>query len=88
MAEPTTPAEQRRQGLHRARRVAAGVSVGAAVLLTGVIAGVNSAPSSSSSNPVQLATQSNGANGFQPAQPYQVSPQYTPQYPQTRTHGS
>ncbi|GMU78019.1 MAG: hypothetical protein AMXMBFR46_08160 [Acidimicrobiia bacterium] len=54
MAEPSTPGEVRRHGLRRARWVAAGASVGAAVLLTGTIAAVNAAPS---------ATGRSGRNG-------------------------
>lgn len=102
MAEPSTPGEARRHGLRRARWVAAGASVGAAVLLTGTIAAVNAAPS---------ATGQSGRNGehdsrsdeidddeFGRAEPFspealqqqvprQSSPQVAPQ-PQTRSRGS
>jgi hypothetical protein len=96
MTEPTTPAEQRRQGLHRARWVAAGSAVGAAALLTGTIAVVHAAPSSS--NPTQLVRTDDaiGDDEYVPAQPFQPqtqspsqsqsqSPQVTPQF-QPRTH--
>ena len=45
--EARTPGEVRREGLSRSKWVAAGVAVGAAALLTGVIAGVNRADDSS-----------------------------------------
>lgn len=41
MTEPQTPGDARRQGLRKSRWVAAGVAVGTAAFLTGVIAGVN-----------------------------------------------
>jgi len=43
-----TPGEARREGLKKSKWVAAGVAVGAAAFLTGVIAGVNGADSDSS----------------------------------------
>lgn len=63
MAEPITPGESRRQGLRRSRWIAAGASVGAAVLLTGTIAAVNAAPSGGAdgSDP-QLSTGSNAGS--------------------------
>ena len=42
-----TPGEARREGLKKSKWVAAGVAVGAAAFLTGVIAGVNGAGDSS-----------------------------------------
>ena len=97
MTEPTTPAEQRRQGLNRSRWIAAGSAVGAAVVLTGTIAVVHAAPSS---NPTQLIRSDDSVSGdeYVPAQPFQPqtqsqspsqsqtqSPQVTPQF-QPRTH--
>ena len=95
MAEPTTPGEARRQGLRRTRWVAAGVSVGAAVLLTGTIAVVNAAPSNASS-PASVATvngQVGSGNGYSTSgddygnartytPPQYTPPQYTPQQQQ------
>ena len=52
MAEPSTPGEARRQGLRKTRWIAAGASVGAAVLLTGTIAVVNAAPSNATGSSV------------------------------------
>jgi hypothetical protein len=95
MTEPTKPAEERRQGLNRARWIAAGSAVGAAVVLTGTIAVVHAAPSS---NPTQLirSDDSVGSEEYVPAQPFQPqaqspsqsqtqAPQVTPQF-QPRTH--
>ena len=48
---PPTPGEARRQGLRKSRWVAGGVAVGAAALLTGVIAGVNGADGSAADAP-------------------------------------
>jgi hypothetical protein len=73
MTEPTTPADARRQGLNKSRWVATGVAVGTAALLTGVIAGVNSADGTSTS-PQQLSVAD--ADGFQPAAPYDGSRRY------------
>lgn len=45
MTQPTTPGEARKQSLRRTRWVVAGVTVGAATFLTGIVAGANgSAP--------------------------------------------
>jgi hypothetical protein len=92
MPEPTTPAEQRRQGLNRARWVAAGSAVGAAVLLTGTIAAVHAAPPSSHSTRLVRTDDAIGDDEYVPAQPFQPqsqsqsqSPQATPQF-QPRTH--
>src|SRR5262245_32583335 len=99
MTEPTTPAEERRQGLNRARWIAAGSAVGAAVLLTGTIAVVHAAPSS---NPNQLIRSDDSVSDdeYAPAQPFQPqtqspsqsqtqSPQVTPQFqPRTQSGGS
>ena len=54
MPEPgaPTPGEARREGLKKSKWVAAGVAVGAAAFLTGVIAGVNGADKTSSGNQV------------------------------------
>lgn len=46
-----TPGEARRQGLRRSRWVAAGVAVGSAAFLTGVIAGLNGVDGNSSDGP-------------------------------------
>ena len=100
MTEPTTPAEKRRQGLNRARWVAAGSAAGAAVVLTGTVAVVHAAPSSS--NPTQLIRSNDavGDNEYVPAQPFQPqtqspsqsqtqSPHTAPQLqPRTRSGGS
>jgi hypothetical protein len=91
-----TPAEARRQGLTRARWVAAGAAVGAAVVLTGTVAVVHAAPSSKSN---QLVRTDDGvgddeyvpAQPFQPQtqQPQQPTQQQTPQVqPRTRSGGS
>jgi hypothetical protein len=94
MTEPTTPAEQRRQGLNRARWVAAGSAVGAAVLLTGTIAAVHAAPASSHSTRLARTDDAIGDDEYVPAQPFQPqsqsqspsqSQQVTPQF-QPRTH--
>ena len=87
MAEPSTPGEARRQGLRRTRWVAAGASVGAAVLLTGTLAVVNAAPSNASSKSSDGSSSgtvrsdngySNSADDYGSARTY-TPPQYTPQ---------
>jgi len=50
MAVPSTPGEGRRQGLRRARWIAAGTAVGAAAAVTGTVAAANAAPSDARSN--------------------------------------
>lgn len=55
MAEPTTPGEARRQGLNKSRWIAGGVAVGAAALLTGVIAGANGAGSGATSTQQEVS---------------------------------
>ena len=84
MTEPTTPSEARRHGLNRARWVAAGAAVGAAVVLTGTVAVVHAAPSSSS-NPNQLVRTDDGIGDdeYVPAQPFQPQTQ-TPSQSQTQ----
>ncbi|MFM8304143.1 MAG: hypothetical protein ACKOA9_07600 [Actinomycetota bacterium] len=42
MTQPTTPGEARRQHLRTTRRVLAGTAIGAAALLTGIVAGFDS----------------------------------------------
>jgi hypothetical protein len=100
MTEPTTPAETRRQGLHRARWIAAGSAVGAAVVLTGTIAVVHAAPSGSKSTQLVRSDDAVGDDEYVPAQPFQPqtqspsqsqtqTPQLTPQLqPRTRSGGS
>jgi len=99
MTEPSTPAEARRQGLNRARWVAAGSAVGAAVVLTGTVAVVHAAPSSSRTQIIR-SDDAVGNDEYTPAQPFQPqtqspsqsqtqTPQATPQYqPRTRSGGS
>ena len=95
MTEPTTPAEARRHGLNRARWIAAGSAVGAAVVLTGTVAVVHAAPSSGHTQLIR-SDDSIGDDEYVPAQPFQPqtqspsqsqtqSPQVTPQF-QPRTH--
>jgi hypothetical protein len=100
MTEPTTPGT-RRQGLHRARWVAAGSAVGAAVVLTGTVAVVHAAPSSKSTQLVR-SNDAVGNDEYVPAQPFQPqtqspsqsqtqsqSPSVSPQLqPRTRSGGS
>jgi hypothetical protein len=99
MAEPTTPAEHRRQGLNRARWVATGAAVGAAAILGGTIAVVNGAPASSSnSNQLTRSDDGVGDDEYVPAQPFQPqtqqqtqpqTQQQVPQFqPRTRSGGS
>src|SRR3954452_9846859 len=99
---PGTPAEARRQGLNRARWVAAGAAVGAAVVLTGTVAVVHAAPSSSKSNQLVRSNDGAGDDEYVPAQPFQQqteqqqqptqqqpTQQQTPQVqPRTRSGGS
>lgn len=72
MAEPqspgdpngaATPGEARREGLKKSKWVAAGVAVGAAAFLTGVIAGVNGADDSTDGQQVSSVV----PGGFQQA---------------------
>jgi len=92
MTEPTTPGT-RRQGLHRARWVAAGSAVGAAVVLTGTVAVVHAAPSSKSTQLIR-SNDAVGNDEYVPAQPFQPqtqsqSPSVSPQpQPRTRSGGS
>src|SRR5262245_25106468 len=100
MTEPTTPADDRRHGMNRARWVAAGSAVGAAAVLTGTIAVVHAAPSSSKPNQVIRSDDAIGDDEYVPAQPFQPqtqspsqsqsqTPQFTPQVePRTRSGGS
>ena len=100
MTEPTTPAEERRHGLNRARWVTAGSAVGAAVVLTGTIAVVHAAPSSSKSHQLTRSEDAIGDDEYAPAQPFEPqtqtpsqsqsqTPQFTPQVePRTRSGGS
>ena len=84
MGEPTTPAEERRQGLNRARWVATGAAVGAAALLGGVIAAANGAPASSSdSNQLVRDNDGIGDDEYVPAQPFQPQTQQQQTQPQT-----
>jgi hypothetical protein len=59
-----TPGEARREGMKKSKWVAAGVAVGAAAFLTGVIAGVNGADGSSADG---QQVSSAGPGGFQQA---------------------
>lgn len=61
-----TPGEARREGMKKSKWVAAGVAVGAAAFLTGVIAGVNGADDSSADGQ-QISSAVPG--GFQQAPP-------------------
>jgi|SRR6476619_3985803 len=101
MTEPTTPSEARRQGLKRARWIAAGAAVGSAVVLTGTIAVVHAAPSSSHANQLIRSDNGVGNDEYVPAQPFQPqteqpqtqqqqpTQQQTPQVqPRTRSGGS
>lgn len=63
-SEAPTPGEARREGLKKSKWVAAGVAVGAAAFLTGVIAGVNGADKDSADGQ-QISSQVPG--GFQQA---------------------
>jgi hypothetical protein len=56
MAEPQTPGDARRAGIRKSRWVAAGVAVGAAALLTGVIAGVNGVDGSGNADGSQISS--------------------------------
>jgi len=79
--------------LHRARWVAAGSAVGAAVVLTGTVAVVHAAPSSKSTQLVR-SNDAVGNDEYVPAQPFQPqtqsqSPSVSPQLqPRTRSGGS
>jgi len=104
MAVPSTPGEKRRFGLRRARWIAAGAAVSAAVVATGTVAVVNAAPShggtggqSSPSDDGISRDDYGSATPFTPQQQTEQSPQFTPQQqtqsvpqfqPQTRSHGS
>ena len=84
MTEPTTPAEARRHGLNRARWVAAGAAVGAAVVLTGTVAVVHAAPSSTTNSNQLIRTDDGvGDDEYVPAQPFQPQTQ-TPSQSQTQ----
>jgi hypothetical protein len=97
MAAPDPRGANRREGLRRARWLAAGTAVGAAVVATGTIAVANAAPShgSSAGNGSSVANQGGvtddergDAQPFTPQQ-QQTQQQYTPQFqPQTRSRGS
>src|SRR3954454_21354913 len=80
---PGPPAEARRQGLNRARWVAAGAAVGAAGVLTGTVAVVHAAPSSrSKSNQVVRTDDGIGDDEYVPAQPFQPQTQQQQQQQQ------
>ena len=85
MTEPTTPAEARRNGLNRARWIAAGAAVGSAVVLTGTIAVVHAVPSSPS-NGNQLIRSDDGISDdeYTPAQPFEPQTQQQQTQPQTQ----
>jgi hypothetical protein len=83
MTEPTTPAEARRNGLNRARWIAAGAAVGSAVVLTGTIAVVHAAPSPSNSNQLIRSDDGISDDEYTPAQPFE--PQTQPQQTQPQT---
>src|SRR5262245_22051075 len=85
MTEPTTPSEARRQGLNRARWVAAGAAVGTAVVLTGTIAVVHAAPSNSNGNQLIRSDDGIGDDEYVPAQPFQPQTQQQQQTPQPQT---
>jgi hypothetical protein len=82
MTEPTTPAEARRTGLNRARWIATGAAVGSAVALTGTIAVVHAAPSSSSNSRIVRTDDGISDDEYIPAEPFQ--PQTQTQQPQTQ----
>ena len=97
MTEPSTPAEARRTGLHRARWIAAGAAVGSAVVLTGTIAVVHAAPSSSGSTTIVRTDDGITDDEYVPAQPFQPqtqtqtqpTQQQQPQFqPRTQSGGS
>jgi hypothetical protein len=84
MTEPTTPAEERRHGLNRARWVATGAAVGVAAVLGGTIAMVNAAPSSPSDSTQSVRTDDGiGDDEYIPAEPFQPQTQQQTQ-PQTQ----
>jgi hypothetical protein len=85
MTEPTTPAEERRNGLNRARWAATGAAVGVAAVLGGTIAMVNAAPSSPSDSS-QLVRTDDGISDeeYTPAEPFQPQTQQQPTQPQTQ----
>jgi hypothetical protein len=98
MSEPTTPADQRRLGVHRARWIATGAAVGAAAVLGGTIAVVNAAPSTPSDSTRLVRTDDDiGDDEYVPAEPFQPQteqqqtptqqvPQLSPQPGSARTH--
>ena len=84
MTEPTTPAEERRHGLNRARWVATGAAVGVAAVLGGTIAMVNAAPSSPSDARQLVRTDDGiGDEEYVPAEPFQPQTQ-SPSQQQTQ----
>ena len=86
MTEPSTPAEARRSGLHRARWIAAGAAVGSAVVLTGTIAVVHAAPSSPSDSTTSVRTDDGIADDeYVPAQPFQPQTQQQQQSTQQQS---
>lgn len=85
MAEPTTPGEARRQGMNRSRWIAAGVAVGAAALLTGVIAGANGADDNGTSQQQISATD---LDGVQQAPRYDDGGRYDDEYESDDDYGS
>lgn len=97
MTGPTSPG-QRRAVLRRARRIAAGTSAGAAVLLTGTIAVVHATPTGPDRSGGTAVRYDRGEiedDEYGPAvlvaprsqEPQQQSPQAVPQ-PRTRSRGS
>ena len=87
MTEPSTPAEARRTGLHRTRWIAAGAAVGSAVVLTGTIAVVHAAPSSSGTTTTVRSDEGIGDDEYVPAQPFQpqTQTQQQPTQPQSQS---
>jgi hypothetical protein len=85
MTEPTTPAEERRHGLNRARWVATGAAVGVAAVLGGTIAMVNAAPSSPSDSSQLVRTDDGvGDEEYVPAEPFRPQTQQQHTQPQTQ----
>ena len=80
MAEPTTPAEARRQGLRTSRWIAGGVAVGSAVVLTGTIAAVHAAtdePTASTS----VSTERRTEDAYDDETEYEAAEPFAPQQP-------